>query len=390
MTVTPGGCVYSKVQRVLVSGGGISGLAVAAALAQRGVDVDVVEARSDTTVTGIGISVPNNALRMLNALGVLEECLDAGYVFQEYVRCAATGDMIVALPCPASADGVPGYLGIARAHIAAILRAAAASAGAVLRLGVTIDQFTDGPDAALVRLSDGRNLDYDLVVGCEGLRSPLRARLFGESAGPVFTGYSCWRAKPVMKRRVGAMTKFAGATTSAGLVPITEDEMYLFHVTAEPGNPRYDQGDFRDLLRERLAEYTGLVAEVRENLPAASEIVYSPLFEVHLPQPWHRGRAMVIGDAAHAVVPHLSQGGSQALEDAVVLAEELTRRPLAEALPAFMKRRFDRAQHLQRVSSKMLVAEMTGHSPSAAGHAELRSGLAREMASVRSYLDQPV
>ncbi|WP_328607167.1 hypothetical protein OG943_46030 [Amycolatopsis sp. NBC_00345] len=95
---------------------------------------------------------------------------------------------------------------------------------------------------------------------------------------------------------------------------------------------------------------------------------------------------MVIGDAAHAVVQHLSQGGSQALEDAVVLAEELTERPLAEALPAFMNRRFDRARHLQRVS----VSEMTSPPSGAADLENLRAEFAQEMAAVRAYLDQPV
>jgi 2-polyprenyl-6-methoxyphenol hydroxylase-like FAD-dependent oxidoreductase len=375
---------------VLVSGAGISGLAVAVGLARRGVEVDIVEARADLTVTGIGITVPNNALRMLKRLGVLDECLDAGYAFDEYVMCDAAGGRIVALPCPASSGGVPGYLGIARARLAAILRAAAASAGVRPRLGVTIEELTEDSRAARVGTSDGREAEYDLVVGCEGLRSPLRTRLFGAAAGPVFTGYSCWRAKPRMPRRVSAMTKFAGATTDAGLVPVTEDEMYLFHVTAEPGNPYHEPGDWRDLLEMRLAEYTGVIAEVRDNLPAAAEIVYSPLFEVHLPQPWYSGRAIVIGDAAHAVVPHLSQGGSQALEDAVVLTEELTQRPLADALPAFMSRRFDRAQHLQRVSSALLAREMTGEPVSAAGRGDWGAELSREMSSIRAYLDQPV
>ncbi|GAA4547404.1 FAD-dependent monooxygenase [Amycolatopsis samaneae] len=373
----------AKVRRVLVSGGGIGGLAVAGALARHGVAVDVIEARADPAVTGIGISVPNNALRMLGKLGVLDEVVAAGYPFDEYVMCDATGARIVGLPCPSSSDGTPGYLGITRARLAGILRAAATTEGARPRFGVTIEDLADGPAAARVRTSDGQEADYDLVVGCEGLRSPLRERLFGAEHGPVFTGYSCWRARPRLPRRVAAMTKFAGATTDAGLVPLGEDEMYLFQVTAEPGNPRHEPGERRELLAERLAEYTGPIAEVRENLPPAEEIVYSPLFEVRLPAPWHRGRAVVLGDAAHAVVPHLSQGGSQALEDAVVLAEELTRRPLAEALPAFTARRFDRARHLQRVSSAILVREMTGHRPDP-------DELSRDMASIRAYLDQPV
>ncbi|MBS2531248.1 FAD-dependent monooxygenase [Catenulispora sp. NF23] len=376
-----------KVQRVLVSGGGISGLALAGALARRGVRVDVIESRPDLTVTGIGISVPNNALRMLNALGLLDKVLAAGFAFDEYVMCDAAGEQIVSMPCPASADGVPGYLGITRTRLSDILREAAISAGARLRLGSRIEEFAQDARAARVRLSDGTEGEYDLVVGCEGLRSSLRTRLFGEQADPVFTGYSCWRAKPTMPRQVSAMTKFAGAATDAGLVPIGEDEMYLFHVTAEPGNPYHEPADFRDLLEERLAEYTGLVADVRRDLPPAEDIIYSPLFEVRLPSPWYSGRAIVIGDAAHAVVPHLSQGGSQALEDAVVLAEELTRRPLDDALAAFMERRFERARHLQRTSAAMLTREMTGP---AAPRPELRSRLREEMASVRAYLDQPV
>jgi len=376
-----------KAQRVLVAGGGISGLALAAMLARRGVSVDVVEARAHLTVTGIGISVPNNALRVLKALGVLDECAAAGYTFDQYVMCDDAGEVIVALPCPASPDGVPGYLGITRARLAAIIRAAAVSAGAELHLGTTIAQFAQDPGTAHVRLSDGRELDYDVVAGCEGIRSPLRQHLFGADADPVFTGYSCWRARPKMERRVGAMTKFTGATTKAGLVPISKHEMYLFHVTAEPGNPHYEPGGWRDRLEDRLAEYTGVIADVRDHLPDASEIVYSPLFEVRLPQPWHSGRAIVIGDAAHAGVPHLSQGGSQALEDAVVLADELTRRPVPEALPAFMARRFDRARRMQRISSEMMVREMTAKPSS---REDLRAELSREMASVRAYLDRPL
>ncbi|WP_405164297.1 FAD-dependent monooxygenase [Nocardia sp. NBC_01499] len=378
----------ANVQRVLVSGAGIGGLAVAAGLARQGVQVDIVEARQDLTATGVGISLPNNALRMLKCLGVLDECLASGYVFDEYAMCDAAGETIVGMPLRASSDGVPGYLGIARARLAAILHTAATSAGAKLRLGVTIEEFTEDSQAALVRTSDGQEAEYDVVIGCEGLRSPLRARLFGAAAGPVFTGYSCWRTRT--KRRVTAMTKYVGDATDAGLVPIDEDEMYLFHITAEPGNPYHEPQDWRDLLEARMAGYTGVVAEVRDNLPPASEIIYSPLFEVRLPRPWHTERAVLIGDAAHAVVPHLSQGGSQALEDAVVLTEELTRRPLAEALPAFMRRRFDRVQHIQQASSAVMIREMTTPPPVAADRANVSAELAREMAAVRAYLDQPV
>ncbi|HEU4723585.1 MAG TPA: FAD-dependent monooxygenase [Gemmatimonadaceae bacterium] len=379
------------VERVLIAGAGIGGLGLAVGLGRRGIAVDAIEAREDEHVAGIGISVPNNALRMINELGLLQDVIDAGFVFDQYVMCDDAGEVIVALPTPPSSDDVPGYMGISRPVLSAILTGGAVGNGAQIRRGVTIAAVEQDGDGVDVTFSTGEQDRYDLVVGCEGLRSPLRRELFGEDCGPQFTGYACWRAKPTIPRAVSAMTKYAGATTKAGLVPINEDEMYLFHVTAEPGNPWFDQRDMRDLLAARLEEYTGVVADVREHLPEADEIVYSPLEEVRLPAPWYRDRVVVMGDAAHAVVPHLSQGGSQALEDAVVLADELGKsQSVAAALHSFMNRRFERASHLQEVSHHLLVKEMTKNGSAPPSREHLREGMSQEMASIRAYLDRPV
>jgi 2-polyprenyl-6-methoxyphenol hydroxylase-like FAD-dependent oxidoreductase len=152
---------------------------------------------------------------------------------------------------------------------------------------------------------------------------------------------------------------FQGDRSKAGLVPLSQDLMYLLHVTPEPGNPRHDPADFHRLLVDRLAGYEGIVGALRDALDPSDEIVYSPISEVWLPAPWYRGRVIVLGDAAHGCAPHLAQGAAMAIEDAVVLAEELeSRNSVDDALAAVMARRIDRVTLVQQVSQGIQAEEM--------------------------------
>ncbi|WP_299532099.1 FAD-dependent monooxygenase [uncultured Streptomyces sp.] len=97
--------------------------------------------------------------------------------------------------------------------------------------------------------------------------------------------------------------------------------------------------------RERLAEYGGPVAEYRELIVNDDDVVYRPVENVLLPAPWYRDRVVMIGDAAHGTSPHCGQGGAQAIEDGIVLAEEIARNlPVSEVLANFMQRRYDRCR----------------------------------------------
>jgi len=381
------------VERVLIAGGGIAGLAAAAAIGKTGVEVDVVEIKPElSTVAGIGISLPNNALRAFKLIDVLDECADAGYVFNEFVIYDNSGELIISLPCPPTVDGVPGYLGIGRLSLSQILDSAARQAGATIRFGTSIASYQQDKESVQVTLSDGRQEEYDLLVGAEGVGSPLRRELFGFDHEPTFTGFGCWRVKMERDPEVTSMQAFEGVGNKAGLVPINQEEMYLYHVTTETGNPRHKVEEFSDTLAERLAGYEGMIGDIRERLPALREgIVYSPLEEVRLPSPWYAGRVLIIGDAAHSVVPHLSQGGSLCLEDAVVLGEMLGRRvPASEALAGFMERRYNRAQFLQDLSHKLLITEMdTDPAKLVLREEYMRKDLLPEHITIRAFLAQP-
>jgi 2-polyprenyl-6-methoxyphenol hydroxylase-like FAD-dependent oxidoreductase len=380
-----------QVARVLVVGAGVGGLGVAAALGQRGVAVDVVELRQTPNVFGVGINQPANSLRALRALGVLDEMLAVGYQYDRNTFFDWQGELIVDVPSSLGGD-VPANCALSRRDLHRILADAAESAGAKVSYGVTVQDLEDVGEHVNVTLSDGRAETYDMVIGFDGLRSPLRTRLFGTEHEPVFTGYSVWRLTMPRPAEVTNTMLFQGDGTKAGVIPLSDDSMYLLHVTAETGNPYMASDEMADNLKERLAGYGGLIGQLRDTIKNSDGIVYSPLFEVMLPAPWYKGRTIVLGDGAHACAPHLTQGAGMALEDAVVLAEELAvdDRDVVDSLAAFMDRRFDRVELVQDVSHQILFGEMAVTAealPHAVEH--LREALPGQMAYVENFLNGP-
>jgi 2-polyprenyl-6-methoxyphenol hydroxylase-like FAD-dependent oxidoreductase len=147
--------------------------------------------------------------------------------------------------------------------------------------------------------------------------------------------------------------------SKGGYIPLTRETMYLLLVTSEPEGVHYDPADFPDMLRERLSEFEGPLGDIRDNIKEGDDIVYSPLSEVLLPPPWHKGRVVLGGDAAHACTPHITQGAGMALEDAVVLDDELAKGETIEvALTSYAERRYPRAKFVQEVSRAILDGEM--------------------------------
>jgi 2-polyprenyl-6-methoxyphenol hydroxylase-like FAD-dependent oxidoreductase len=121
--------------------------------------------------------------------------------------------------------------------------------------------------------------------------------------------------------------------------------MFLFLNQTLPTKTRYEGEDLKIVLREQLNEYGGLIARVRDQISDASDINYRPMDWIWVPAPWHDGRVVLIGDAVHSTTPHLATGAGIAIEDAVVLAEELGKgERLSQAITQFMERRYERCE----------------------------------------------
>jgi len=355
------------VNKVLVIGGGVGGMCTAIQLRKQGIAVDLVEQSADWAPDGAGITISGPSLRALRTVGVVDEVLARGGHWTHIDICAADGSVINTVPVnhAIGAEDLPPAGGIMRPVLAEILGRATREAGTQVRLGLTFSAITQDDEGVDVSFSDGSRGRYDLVIGADGVNSQVRKFVLPDFPGPKFSGQGSWRA--VVPRTRKFSTIFMGKTTKAGLNPVSATESYLFTLDKRESIDFIPAEQWPGMLAELLAEFGGAVGDVRRGLLDGTlthhRIVYRPLAGHMIAAPWHRGRIVLLGDAVHATTPHLASGAGIAIEGALVLAEELSRRHYLEgALMAYAGRHYDRARLVVTASGRMGQIEQTGGS----------------------------
>lgn len=349
--------MIESVKNVLIVGGGISGLTAAIALEKIGIKTEIVELKEEWNVYGVGIFQPPNALRALNEIGVAEKCIQQGYSFSGTAFADANGNLF-GEPNPPKIEGYPGLNIISRRTLHEILLEEAESSGVKITMGVTVEEIDDQGNHVDVKLTDGSTVTVDLVIGADGVHSKVRDLLFGK-VQHEYVGQACWRYELPRPKELMNSVLYYGKNAKAGLVPMSEEKMYLLLMSPEPGNPRMPDDRIHELLRERLQEFGGMVAEAREQITDPSAVVYRPIFSFMLPSPWYKERTVLVGDAAHCSTPHLGQGASIAIEDVIVLAELLEKgSDVHQVLNAFMERRYERCRLLVDSSYQLVKWEL--------------------------------
>lgn len=350
-------------RRILIIGGGFSGMAAAIQLRRQGHEVELVEIDPGWRSYGAGISLGGPTLRALRTLGVLDTFLTLGAASDGVKICLPHGPQLAELPTPRLAGpDVPGGAAILRPVLARILADATVAAGTTVRLGCSFTQITQDAEGVQVSFTDGRTDRYDLVIGADGLYSRTRAALFPDAPQPRYSGQAVWRAVLPRPPEITTCTMWMGPRVKPGVNPVSATEMYLFITEPRPTNTHVDPAEFVPRMRALLADFEAPVLRaIREQINEQSQIVFRPLEGLLLPRPWSQGRVVLIGDAVHATTPHLASGACIGIEDALVLADELGRgTDLTAALAAFEDRRWERCRMVVENSARLGEIEVAG------------------------------
>jgi 2-polyprenyl-6-methoxyphenol hydroxylase-like FAD-dependent oxidoreductase len=353
----------SCVKKVLIIGGGFSGMSAAIELRKRNIETDLVEIDPNWRTDGAGISIGGATLRAFKTLGILDEFLKVGSAHSGVDLYAPHGLHLAHLPTPLIGDkDIPSSGAIMRPALAKILAEKTRQSGTNVRLGCTFNEMTQSETGVDVTFTDGTSQNYDLVIGADGMFSQVRKTYFPEAAAPEYVGQGIWRAVLPRLPEVKNTMMWVGPHLKVGVNPMSKDEMYLFLTEDKKERQHLEPADFLEKLKALMATFPApIIQQFKDMMNENSMIDFRAIGKLLVPAPWYKNRIVLIGDTVHATTPHLASGACIGIESAIVLAEELSKNvSLEEALASFQERRWERCRMVVENSARLCQIEIDG------------------------------
>ncbi|MEU1215302.1 FAD-dependent monooxygenase [Streptomyces sp. NPDC005790] len=358
--------------RAVVIGSGIGGLTAAAALHRTGWQVTVLERAPSLEPIGAGISLAPNSQRALDVIGIGDEVRSLAAWQGDGGMRTPSGRWLARTDSAAAAERFGGPLVLLRrSALIDLLRARlpedAVRTGTPARL---VDPGRAGGSPALVGTDDG-DIEADLVVGADGIGSAVRTALFPRHPGPAYSGFTTWR---VLAHGVGhafSSHETWGRGALWGSHPLKDGGVYAYAAAAVPAGARAADDEKAELVR-RYGDWHDPIPAIIDAVEP-DQVLRHDVYHLADPLPsFHRGRTVLVGDSAHAMVPFLGQGGNQAVEDGVVLAHHvMPDGDLGAGVAAYSAARHPRTTAMVRKAAQ--VSRMTGLTSAPA--VALRNGL---------------
>jgi 2-polyprenyl-6-methoxyphenol hydroxylase-like FAD-dependent oxidoreductase len=332
--------------KALVIGCGIGGPALGMALRKVGVDAEIFEAYGESA-EGVGsfLNIASNGLDALRTLEAHHEVMRAGIPTPDMVMWSGTGKRLGAVPNGMALDDGTVSHTILRADLHRIVRDEAVRRGITISYGRRMVSFEDTGDRVTARFEDGGEATGDLLIAADGVHSRTRRLLDPAAPEPRYAGlYSGGGiiGDPDFTGEPGVYHMVFGKRAFFGYTVAESGETWWF------ANLPRELGDVPADWRPVLAEAFEPDANFSADLVRRAEL--GPMLPIHDLPPvptWHRGRALLTGDAAHATSPSSGQGASLAIEDAVVLARCL--REAGDHRAAFRLFESERRERVERV-----------------------------------------
>ncbi|MBQ0830617.1 FAD-dependent monooxygenase [Streptomyces tagetis] len=342
----------ARTRHAVVIGGGIGGLTAAAALHGAGLRVTVLERGPSLQPLGAGISLSPNALRALDVIGLGDEIRSLAAWQGDGGLRTPGGRWLSRSDAAKAAERFGGPLVLLHRSTLAGLLADRLPRDAVRTSADAAVADPGGPGRPARVRTPGGEIEADLVVAADGIRSAARAVLFPGHPGPVYSGFTTWRVVIPLPGVEFASHETWGRGRIWGTHPLKDGRVYAYAAAVTPAGGHAPDDEKSELLR--------LFGDWHDPIPAVlaairpEDILRHDVHHLAEPLPAHHlGRVALVGDAAHAMPPNLGQGGNQAIEDAVVLAHH------HDDLAAYTAARLPRTSAITRQAVRVARLNLT-------------------------------
>ena len=356
-----------KKPHVLIAGAGIGGLTAALALLRRGIDVDVYEQAPELKEVGAGVHLSANGTAVLFGLGLEEPVRYWGMeVKDRVIRLWNTGQTwsLFGRQLPGSPSSElqfrkPNFTLHRRDLHGMLIDAVRQLKPEAVHLDHRCTGFEQDASGVELRFERGTPARGDVLIGADGIRSQVRAQLFG-AAVPRFTGQVVWRGLapmgklPPEERRMRA-SNWIGPRAHVTCYPVHRGELYNVVGQVDRDDWRVESWIVEGTAEECLADFKGWHPEVLRLIETSEKLFKWALF-LRNPMPrWSEGRVTLLGDACHAMLPYLGQGANTALEDGCMVARCLdgAERDIPAALQRYEGARRERTTRIVGSSAEM-------------------------------------
>lgn len=324
--------------KAVIVGGGIGGLAAAAAFHRQGWDIEVLERAAEFTEAGAGLTIQPNGLRALDLLGIGEVRRIGRIVDPPSGIRAETGAWLIRNDVDALKHRFGQWVTVHRAELIELLLTAIPPDA--LRPGTDVRRVAaDGTVVHTAGTTSG-----DLVIGADGLHSLTRRTLWPTRPAPRYAGYTTWRFLTA-DHGIAESVETWGRGARFGQVPMPDGRVYCYAMANAPAGSRIGAAD----LRERFRRWHDPIPALLESV-ADETLLQHDTYELPALPGFVTGRVALLGDAAHAMTPNLGQGACQALEDAATLVEKVAELGIGEGIAAYDRARRARTRMVVRRS----------------------------------------
>jgi 2-polyprenyl-6-methoxyphenol hydroxylase-like FAD-dependent oxidoreductase len=335
-------------KKITLIGAGIAGLTSAIALKNIGIDAMVFEAAPEIKPVGSEIALGANAMSAFNLLGIEKEIIELGQFIDSFTIYDQKGRQISKTERVRDGNekGINNFI-IHRADLHRLLLSKINPEAVILNK--RIDHIEQFPDSVIIYFQDGTNYETNYLIASDGIHSVVRKH-FLNNLKPRYSGYTCWRAViDNTALQINESSETWGENGRFGLVPLGNDKLYWFACINSP------EKSMKELKIEHLIQN---FENYHEPIPSIlrqtgnEKLVWGDINDIKPIEKFAYNNVLLIGDAAHATTPNLGQGACQAIEDAVILADEIKNNDdIAKAFKFFERRRLNRTHWIVNESA---------------------------------------